>query len=210
MQKQCQLQDTMKSYLFVTGLGLVAGILTRLTDFFPADTLWSWSSIATLFGFWIVTVTFLIYFSSSNKSAALNACCYLLAMSFSFYLLQYLLGLFLPRFAGSFKSDLFFFYVCFSLLCGAIAYVLYFWHKNRAWSAILFALPVGGLAAETIGIGLYLCQHGIFLFQLLFDGISLLVLGGFFYRQVSHKMIYLATTVLIAFLGYVLFYRPFL
>ncbi|WP_233505431.1 hypothetical protein [Sporosarcina sp. BI001-red] len=65
------------TYLLYAILGLVAGIITRLTDFFPYDSLWSFSSIATIFGFWIVTVTLVIYFSDSNRNAAINVLLYL-------------------------------------------------------------------------------------------------------------------------------------
>lgn len=211
MQKRIQLQDNCNSYVAVVLLGLFSGILTRLTDFFPADTLWSWSSIATMFGFWIVTVTILIYVSASNKNAALNTCCYLLAMSFSFYLLQYLLGLFLPRFNNEgFKLNLFIFYACFSLVCGIIAYGLYFWKKRNIWGAVLSALPIGGLAAETVGVAVYLFQHGTFLFQFLFDSAGLILLGYLFYQQVSNKLFYSLTVIVVALLGYTLFYKPFL
>ena len=93
-----KIQIYLKSYLLFVGLGLGAGIITRLSDFFPNDDLWSFSSIATLFGFWMLTVTLIIYFSSSNKNAAINVLLYLLSMNFSFYLLKYLLGFFNPMF----------------------------------------------------------------------------------------------------------------
>jgi len=96
-------KDSFKSYLLVIGLGLAAGLLTTLLNLFPSDTLWSFSSIATLFGFWMLTVTLIIYFSSSNINAAINVLLYLFSMNFSFYLLKYLLGFFLSS-MGSFHS----------------------------------------------------------------------------------------------------------
>ena len=75
----------LKSYILMAGLGCLAGILTRLTDFFPYDSLWSLSSIATLFGFWMVTVTLVVLFSRSNRNAAVNVMLYLTAMNISFY-----------------------------------------------------------------------------------------------------------------------------
>ena len=91
-------KDSCKSYLFVVGLGSLAGIITRLSDIFPHDSLWSFSSIATLFGFWMLTVTLVIYFSCSNKNAATNTLLYLFSMNLSFYLLKYLLGFFVSSF----------------------------------------------------------------------------------------------------------------
>ena len=57
-----------KSYIQVLCLGAIIGMITELLNFFPNDDLWGWSSIAGSFVFWIFSVTFIIYFSSSNKS----------------------------------------------------------------------------------------------------------------------------------------------
>lgn len=202
---------TGRSYLYITLLGLLAGVITRLTDFFPSDTLWSLSSIATLFGFWIVTATFVIYFSSSNLNAAVNVFLYLFAMSFSFYFLQYVLGFFLPRFDNDgFKFVLFGLYTLMSLVCGGLSYVLYFWNKKNLFNSVLYALPVGGLAAETIGVGLYLFHNHTFLFQFIFDLIGTGVIGILFCRKVSSKVLYTVTVFVVSVVGYAFFYRPFL
>ena len=50
-------KQNLKSYMLVVVLGLIAGLITRISDLFPYDTLWSLSSIATLFGFWMTTTT---------------------------------------------------------------------------------------------------------------------------------------------------------
>ena len=102
----------------MAGLGCLAGILTRLTDFFPYDSLWSLSSIATLFGFWMVTVTLVVLFSRSNRNAAVNVMLYLTAMNISFYLLKYILGLFLPMFDNEgFHWNLLVLYTALACLC---------------------------------------------------------------------------------------------
>ncbi|MDN4493007.1 hypothetical protein [Ureibacillus aquaedulcis] len=206
-----KIQIQLKSYLLFVGFGLVAGILTRLTDFLPNDDLWSFSSIATLFGFWMLTVTLIIYFSSSNKNAAINVLLYILSMNFSFYYLKYLLGFFIPRFYNEdFQWHLFILYSVFALVCSAISYVLYFWNKNNKTSNFLYALPVSGLAAETIGVSIYLYNNHTFLFQLIFDSLSLIILGYWFYQKVNNKLIYIATIVAISLIGYFLVYHPFL
>ena len=205
------IQIHFKSYLFFVGVGLVAGIITRLSDFFPNDDLWSFSSIATLFGFWMLTVTLIIYFSSSNKNAAINVLLYLFAMNFSFYFLQYVLGFFIPRFyTEGFQWNLFILYSVFALVCSAISYALYFWNKETKLSNFLYALPVSGLAAETIGVSIYLYNNHTFLFQFIFDTLSLIILGYWFYQKVNNKLIYIATIVATSLIGYFLVYRPFL
>ena len=65
-------QNKFKSYLLVISIGLTAGIITRLSDLFPYDNLWSFSSIASAFGFWMLTTTLIILFSCSNINAAIN------------------------------------------------------------------------------------------------------------------------------------------
>lgn len=203
--------NSLKSYILSTGLGILAGIITRLLDFFPNDNLWSFSSIATLFGFWILTVTLVIYFSSSNINAAINVILYLFSMNFSFYFLLYILGFFIPRFYNEgFQWNLFMLYNIFALVCGIIAYVLYFWNKWNKSSSLLYALPVSGLVAETIAVGIYFYKNDTFLFQLIFDFLSLVILGGWFYKKVNNKLIYILTIGVVSLIGYFLVYRPFL
>lgn len=200
-----------KSYLLYIGFGLIAGIITRLSDFFPNDDLWSFSSIATLFGFWMLTVTLIIYYSSSNKNAAINVLLYLFSMNFSFYFLKYLLGFFIPMFHNDgFQWSLFILYNVFALFCSAISYVLYFWNKENKLSNFLYALPVSGLAAETIGVSIYLYNNYTFLFQFIFDFLSLIILGGWFYQKVNNRLMYIVTIIVFSLIGYFLVYRPFL
>ena len=49
------LTHSMKSYITIFLVGILVGCICRLTDYCPADTLWSFSSIQTLLGFWIIT-----------------------------------------------------------------------------------------------------------------------------------------------------------
>lgn len=206
-----QLKNSFQSYLFVIIMGLFAGVITRLTDFFPNNDLWSLSSIATLFGFWIVTTTLVIYFSSSNINAAINSFLYLFAMSFSFYILEYVLGLFFPRFSNDdFRWNLFIMYSIGSIVCGIIGFVLYFWNKDGKAGSVLYALPVGGLLAETIGVFVYFCNERVFLFQLLFNVISASIMGLWFYKKSKYKLIYICTCLAVCLVGYFLFYRLFL
>lgn len=206
-----KLNGSFKSYTFVIGLGMLVGIITRLTDFFPYDDLWSFSSIATLFGFWMLTVTLMIYVSSSNKNAAINVFLYLFGMNFSFYFLKYILGFFVPNFNNEgVQWNLFILYNILGLVCSAISYVLYFWNKDNKLNSFLYALPVSGLAAETIGISIYLYDNHTFLFQLIFDFLSLIVLGCWFYKKANNKLIYIMTIVAVSYIVYFVVYRSFL
>lgn len=191
-------------------LGLIAGVLTRLTDFCPAGGLWSMNSIATLFGFWMVTVTLVICVSTSNLRAAANVLIYLFCMNVAFYGLKYLLGRFLPQFDGGFQWSLFWLYNGLALFCAAVSYLLYFWNKGGLPGSVLRGLPVGGLLAETVGVGLYLSAQHTFLFQFLFDLAGLLLIGLWFFKKAKSKTAYLAAALVVGAAGYLLFYRPFL
>jgi len=205
------LNNSFWSYLFVIVIGLVAGIITRLTDFFPNGDLWSFSSIATLFGFWIVTTTLIIYFSSSNINAAINSFLYLFAMSFSFYISEYILGVFFPQFDnGGFRWNLFQLYSILSLFCGVVGFVLYFWNRDGKIGSILYALPIGALLAETAGVFVCLYNNKTFLFQFVFNALSVILLGLWFYKKSKYKLIYVATCLAVCLAGYFFFYRPFL
>lgn len=109
-----------------------------------------------------------------------------------------------------FQWNLLIMFNIFALVCSAISYVLYFWNKKNKLNNFLYALPVSGLAAETIGVSFYLYKNHTFLFQVIFDALSLMILGYWFYQKANNKLIYLATIVVITLIGYSLVYRPFL
>lgn len=205
-----RIRSPLKSHLLYMWLGLAAGVVTRLSDFSPNDDVWSFSSIATLFGFWVVSVTLIICFSSSNINAAFNVLWYLLSMNFSFYYLKYVLGLFIARFDGEFQWDLFILYTVFAFVCSLISYVLYYWNKESKLASLLYALPISGLAAETIGVGIYFVTNHTFLFQFIFDFFSFVILGGWFYQKAPNKLIFRVTVLAVALPGFLLVYRPFL
>ena len=152
-------------------IGILAGILCRLSDLFPYESLWSLSSVATLFGFWIASVSVITMHSTSHKAAFANTFLYLFGMTLAFYALKYLLGVFVPQFDndGGFQTRLFLVYTGLSLLCGLGSAVLYFWNKSRWYSSVLYALPVGALLAEGIACGIVLVTRHMLLGQTLFD-----------------------------------------
>ena len=181
-------------------VGIFAGILCRLSDLFPYESLWSLSSIATLFGFWIASVSVITMYSASHKMAFANTFLYLFGMTLAFYALKYLLGLFFPQFDndGAFQTKLFLVYTGLSLLCGLGSSVLYFWNDARWYSSILCALPVGALAAEGIACGIILAARHMLLGQTIFDlaagALLFFVLG----RKASNKLVFALTAAVIA------------
>ena len=68
------LTHSTKSYIKIFFVGILVGCICRLADYFPADTLWSFSSIQTLLGFWIITNTTIVLLSTSNICAGIRKC----------------------------------------------------------------------------------------------------------------------------------------
>ena len=189
-------KNNLKSYLLVIGLGVAAGLLTTALDFFPYDTLWSFSAIASAFGFWIITTTLIIYFSSSNINAAANAFLYLSSMNFSFYLLKYMIGLFDPRFysLGGLNWGLLLRFDILALGCAVIS--------------ILYALPISGLGAEKIGVTVFLFKTHTYLFQLLINILGLALLLSLFHKKITNKPLFIIITIVGSLIGAGVFYLP--
>ncbi len=198
-----------KDYATVSFLGLFAGIIARLTDFCSMDTLWSFPTIATLFGFWIVTVTLIIWRSTSHLTAGLNTFLYLLCMTVAYYGLQYLFGLFLPGFAlEEFPLHLFIAYCAASAVCGLLAVILYFWNRKSWYAAILLAAPIGVLAAETLSVLVLLQRHQTHLFQLIFNAGFCLYIGLQFRKSTRYKELYTVSVIAFASACYYFLYSP--
>ena len=75
------LTHSMKSYITIFLVGILVGCICRLTDYCPADTLWSFSSIQTLLGFWIITNTIIVLASTSNICAGISSFLYMFGMT---------------------------------------------------------------------------------------------------------------------------------
>lgn len=203
------LKNNWKSYLAVLLCGIFAGVATRLTDYCGADTLWSFSFIATLYGFWIISVTVIVLLSTSNLCAGVCSFLYLFGMTVSFYGLLYVLGLYLPRFHNDgFQTSLFLMYTGLSACCGIGAALLYVWERNTRIGAVLYALPVGALLAEAVGTGVYLVNRSTFLFQFLMDIVAAVIFGVLFFKRTAHKGIYGVAVLLGTAAVYMLIYRP--
>lgn len=207
-----KLKDSLKSYALLFLLGILAGVICRLSDFFPYESLWSLSSIATLFGFWIASVGVITCFSASGKGAFINTFLYMFGMTLSFYVLKYLLGFFIERFSndGRFQRDLFLIYTALSVVCGIGSYVLYFWNRKTIFSSILYALPAAGMLAEAAGCFFVLASRHMLLGQTLFDFLFALLFGITLFRKADNKILYLITLGAVTAAVFLLVYRPFL
>ncbi len=200
-----KLRHTLKSYSIVFLIGIFVGCICRLLDYCSSDSLWGFSSIQTLVGFWIITNTIIVLLSTSNKCAGISSFLYMFGMTLSFYGLQAILGMYIPLFSGGFRTSLFVLFTLLSIPCAIAAFILYYWNKDNALSSLLYSLPVGALVAETIAIFYYLLQHNTFLFQLIMDIVGVIVFGIIFFKRVKYKKIYIVGIVLSALIFYFIF-----
>lgn len=207
-----KLKDNCKSYSLLFLAGVLAGIICRLSDFCPYESLWSLSSIATLFGFWIASVTVITYFSSSNKGAFINTFLYMFGMTTSFYGLKYLLGFFFLQFStdGHFPTDLFFIYTALSVVCGTGSFILYYWNKKNKISSILYAMPASGMLAEAAGCFFVLMNKHMLLAQTIFDFVSALLFGVIFFKKADCKILYIGTMAVVTLVVFLVVYEPYL
>lgn len=192
-------------YSTVFLIGLFVGCICRLLDYCPSDSLWGFSSIQTLLGFWIITNTIIVLLSTSNKCAAISSFLYMFGMTLSFYGLQAILGMFIPLFSGGFRTSLFILFTLLSIPCAIAAYILYYWNKENAFASLLYSLPVAALASETVAIFYYLLQHNTFLFQLIMDIVGVIAFGIIFFKRVKYRKIYIVGIVLSALIFYFIF-----
>lgn len=207
-----KLKDNYKSYSFLFLLGILAGIICRLSDFFCYESLWSLPSIATLYGFWIASIGVITYLSASNKGAFINSFLYMFGMTISFYGLKYILGFYLEIFSNNarFQMDLFIVYSVLSIVCGAGSYILYYWNKENMVSSVLFALPASAMLAEAIGCLVVLINRHMLLGQTLFDFLFALLFGFTLFKRAKNKVLYFITISVVTVLIFLLIYKPFL
>lgn len=200
-----KLRNTLSSYIMIFIIGMLVGCICRLLDFFPADTLWSFSSPQTLLGFWIITNTIIVMLSTSNICAGISSFLYMFGMTFSFYALQAILGMFIPLFSGGFRFTLFVLFSVLSIFCAIAAFILYYWNREHIFSSVLYSLPVGALIAETIVISSYFLEHHTFLFQLLMDIIGAVVFAIILFKKARYKKMYIFSMVLSTLAFYFIF-----
>lgn len=191
-----KLVHSLKSYTTIFIFGIFVGCVCRLLDYFPSDTLWSFSSIQTMLGFWIITNTIIVLLSTSNICAGISSFLYMFGMTLSFYAFQALLGVFILIFSGSFRLSLFVLFSFLSLPCALAAFILYYWNEKNIFSTLLYSLPVGALIAEAIAIYIYFLEYHSYLFQLLMDIVGAVIFGIYFLYKVKNKKIYLFGIIL--------------
>lgn len=210
MSKYIKLNHTLKSYSIMFLIGILIGCICRLLDYCPSGYWWSFTSMQTLLGFWIITNTIIVLLSTSNKCAGISSCLYMLGMDIAFYGLYVLLNLSNPNvsFLGSIFDTVPIMWALLSIPCGIAAFILYYWNKNNKLSAILYSLPVGALISEVIATIIYLLQYNTitFLDQLIMDIVGFVVFSMLFYKRVKNKKLYIVSILFSPLFFYLIFF----
>ena len=202
-----ELRDDRKSYIKIFLIGILVGCITRLLDYCSLDTLWSWSSVQTLLGFWMISNTVIVVKSLSNKCAGISSFLYMFGMTLSFYGLQVILGMYIPMFSDGFRFSLFIMFTILSIPCAIAAFALYYWNRDKFYNSILYSLPVGALFSETVAIAIKFYMTHTFLFQLLMDGIGTIAFGVLFFRRVKNRYVYLFSIIMSFLVFYFILYH---
>lgn len=196
------LKHNMKSYSIIFLIGIIIGCICRLLDYFPSDTLWSFSSPQTLLGFWIITCTIIVMMSNSNICAGISTFLYLFGMTLSFYALQAILGKFIPLFSGGFRITLFIMFTLASIPCAIAAFILHYWNKDHIINSVLYSLPIATLIAETIAVLFYFIEHRTFLFQLIMDITGVIAFTCIFFKKAKNKIVFIVSLLALPLIFY--------
>lgn len=170
--------QNMKSYMFIWLLGIMGGASVKFFSACPANDLWAFSywSSSTL-GFWMFSTSLIVLFSDRRKTAFINTLIYIFTMFFVTEIYK-ALRLFRQGYThfdsvselvlGSLAGCLIY-SAAYSLLCGALALVLWNGRKNNAAGKALRLLPMLFLLAETLALFCTVLSQHIKLFSALTD-----------------------------------------
>lgn len=202
-----KLKHTKKSYIQVICFGAVIGLITELLNLFPNNDLWGWSSIAGSFVFWIFSTTFVIYFSSSNINAMINAFLYLSSMCVSYYVLQGIVDFFTPNVTVDkfIHWDHLLYWVGISALCGLVAFVLFYWNKKTIFSSVLYALPVAGMLVDTINNCMKFYYSQTNLANSILGVAGLVIMLVVLLRKANKKGVFVLALIVVSLVGFILF-----
>lgn len=159
-----------KSYVFISSLGVLAGLLVAFFSQFPHDDLWSLALFSSMTcGFWICTCSLIALFSSNQYAAGLNVALYV-------YFMFYVTGIFkrlavvqhgyntISYFYNGFWQELAY-GLPYAVGCFALALVLWHGRKSKPMHTVVRFLPLVFILAETVFlfIKVFTVKQGLFM-----------------------------------------------
>lgn len=94
-----------------------------------------------------------------------------------------------------------FFWIMIAIICGIVAYILYYWNKNNQFSNILYALPIAGMLIDTVNNCLKFYYSHTQLVGAILDVIFLIIMFCLFMKKSNRKIIFIITIIVVAIIG---------
>lgn len=165
-------KDTAAVILSIAGIG--AGIMAGYLRSFSPMSFWSVSDIAGRYGFWILTVSLIAFFSESAKKAGLHGFLYMAFMCAAYYGYLYLVKdlLYVKQFI---------FWIIFAVIASAYSVLLRIAKgKQRKRDIAVCVIPISLIGIEFMDVLYNFLHYQTNFLQLLIDFIGVIVLSFLF------------------------------
>ena len=172
------INNNFKSYLIISILGVVAGLIVWFFSQFPYNDLWSFSLFSSMsLGFWVFTSAVIVFFSKERKCAVISEMLYVYFMFFFTgvgkitRLVQSGAGIL--NFNNVF-FDIILYGVPYAIICGILAYILFNAKKRNVLGNVLLLLPFIYILVELINFSIKLFINKTNLFMVIIDFLCLI------------------------------------
>ena len=191
-------KDSIKSYLLVFLLSVLAGLSVVICLMLPNNNLWSfsyWSS--STYGFWICTISLIVLLSEKRKTAVINTSMYV----FMIFLITTIYQLIKMHFNSYTPFDSLMeipinsingwllYSIIPAVICGALGAILYSGREDKIYGKILCIMPAIFILIETIILFISVFTKQMKLFSAITDLICLILYILFLIRFVFNKNI---------------------
>ena len=172
------IKNNFKSYLIISILGVLAGLVVWFFSQFPYDNLWSFSLFSSMsLGFWVFTSAVIVFFSKERKSAVISEMLYVYFMFFFTgvgkitRLVQSGFGVL--NFNNVF-FDIIFYGIPYAIICGILAHILFYAKKRNILGNLLLLLPFIYILIELTNFSIKLFVNKTNLFMVIIDFLCLI------------------------------------
>ncbi len=173
------IKNNFKSYFIISILGVLAGLVVCFFSQFPYNDLWSFGLFSSMsLGFWVFTSAVIVFFSKERNTAVISEMLYVYFMFF-FTGVGKITRL-VQSGAGSLNFnnvffDIIFYGVPYAIICGVLAYILFFAKKRNILGNLLLLLPFVYILIELIDFSVKLFINKTNLFMVIIDFLCLII-----------------------------------
>lgn len=166
-----------KNQFFMILSGMLVGILTGYLRAFSPMSFWCFSDLAARYGFWILTVSMIGYFSGNRRKAMVNSLLYMITMCIFYYGYLYVDK-------GVLYIRQFVFWVLFSVFAAFYASLI---NKEKyqqmKYGFLIKCIPILLLVIEFVDTMLLFVGYRTNFMQMLIDFSGVVVLSVLFMRK---------------------------